>query len=55
MNDKKKLSLTDFLIVLGLLSLFCGVYLEYGLGKALIVCGSLVLAFGYKNMPIRKG
>jgi len=50
-----KKNLSDILLISGLLFLSSGVYVEYGLGKALITCGSLVILMGYKLIPIRKG
>lgn len=52
---KIKAYLSDLLLFFGLLLLASGIYVEYGIGYSLIVSGSLILIFGYRLMPKRKG
>lgn len=42
---------SDIFLLFGLLSIGYGVYMEYSVGKSLIVCGSLVLLLGFKLIP----
>ena len=48
---KLKDHLSDLMLLFGLLSIGYGVYMEYSVGKSLIVCGSIVLTLGVSLIP----
>lgn len=48
---KKKIGISDFLLILGLIGLGVGLYLEFGIGMSLSAVGVILIILGFLMVP----